>query len=48
MGPGTDGGGAKQVLVKHGGTYVRIHPYRLMHHSNQIEQPVVDSDSDTV
>ena len=39
---------AKQALVKHGGTYVRVHPCRLMHYSNQIEQPVNNNDSDTV
>ena len=35
MGPGTViGCEAKQVLVKHGGTYVRVHPCRLMHCAN--------------
>ena len=49
MGPGTViGWEAKQVLIKHGGTYVRVHPCQLMYHLNQIEQPVVNSDSDTV
>ena len=35
MGPGiVIGWEAKQILVKHGGTYVRVHPCRLMHVTN--------------
>ena len=49
MGTGTVIGlEAKQVLIKHRGTYVRVHPCWLMHHLNRIKHPVVNSDSDTV
>ena len=44
MGPGTViGWESKQVLVKHGGTYVRVHPCRLRHCSTVAEEPLSDS-----
>ena len=41
MGPGSViGSENKQILVKHGGTYVRVHPCRIMHYnSNPIYMP---------
>ena len=50
MGPGiVIGWEAKQILVKHGGTNVRVHPCRLMHCTNpdkyyDIESTIVTSD----
>ena len=38
LGPGTViGWDHKQVLVKHGGTYVRVHPYRLVPHPEKYQ-----------
>ena len=46
MGPGTViGWESKQVLVKHGGTYVRVHPCRLRHCSTVAEEPLSDGSS---
>ena len=46
MGPGTViGWESKQVLVKHGGTYVRVHPCRLRHCSTAVEESMSDGSS---
>ena len=45
MGPGTViGWEAKQVLVKHGSSYVRVHPCRLMHCSANVEKTFTDDE----
>ena len=43
-GPGTAiGQDGQQVLVKHGGSYVRVHPCRLLLEQVAFGQPMVDS-----
>ena len=46
MGPGTViGSEAKQVIVKHGGFCVKVHPCRLMHYSSQNLLPTSEYNS---
>ena len=47
QGPGAViGWESKQVLVKHGGTYIRVHPCRLMSYSGNTERDLLESEGD--